>query len=128
MSNDINHNELWSNYELATKLVQLQHLIYEWKTFKDCILVAFENHINKLSLKLNCGAWSPRWPSSFRMTKFISSTEHHFIAGQHKEEYPKIPLSCPNYCEVGSGTCENMEAYRKDWPLEMIQCEYYSTL
>ena len=52
--------------------------------------------------------------------------EHQFIEGQHKEECPKLPLSCPNKCEVGSVPRENMEAHRKECPLEMIQCEYYS--
>ena len=52
--------------------------------------------------------------------------EHQFIEGQHKEECPKLPLPCPNKCEVGSVPREDMEAHRKDCPLEMIQCEYYS--
>ena len=52
--------------------------------------------------------------------------EYQFIEGQHKEECPKLPLPCPNKCEVGSVPCENMEAHRKECPLEMIQCEYYS--
>ena len=52
--------------------------------------------------------------------------EHQFIEGQHKEECPKLPLSCPNKCEVGSVSREDMEAHRKECPLEMIQCEYYS--
>ena len=52
--------------------------------------------------------------------------EHQFIEGQHKEECPKLPLPCPNKCEVGSVPCENMKAHRKECPLEMIQCEYYS--
>ena len=52
--------------------------------------------------------------------------EHHFIEGQHKEKCPKLPLPCPNKCEVGSIPCEEMEAHRKECPLEMIQCEYYS--
>ena len=29
--------------------------------------------------------------------------EHQFIEGQHKEECPKLPLPCPNKCEVGIG-------------------------
>ena len=49
-----------------------------------------------------------------------------FIEGQHKEECPKLPLPCPNNCEVGSVPREDMEAHRKECPLEMIQCEYYS--
>ena len=52
--------------------------------------------------------------------------EHQFIEGQYKEECPKLPLPCPNKCKVGSVPCENMEAHRKECPLEMIQCEYYS--
>ena len=51
--------------------------------------------------------------------------EHQFIEGQHKEECPKLPLPCPNKCEVGSLPREEMEAHRKECPLEMIQCEYY---
>ena len=52
--------------------------------------------------------------------------EYQFIEGQHKEECPKLPLPCPNKCEVGSVPREDMEAHRKECPLEMIQCEYYS--
>ena len=52
--------------------------------------------------------------------------EHQFIEGQHKEECPKLPLPCPNKCEIGSVPREDMEAHRKECLLEMIQCEYYS--
>ena len=52
--------------------------------------------------------------------------EHQFIEGQHKEECPKLPLPCPNKCEVGNVPREDMEAHRKECPLEMIQCEYHS--
>ena len=52
--------------------------------------------------------------------------EHQFIKGQHKEECPKLPLPCPNKCKFGSVLREDMEAHRKECPLEMIQCEYYS--
>jgi len=52
--------------------------------------------------------------------------EHHFIEGQHKEECPKLPLPCPNNCEIGTVPCEDMEAHRKECPLEMIQCEYHN--
>ena len=51
--------------------------------------------------------------------------EYQFIEGQHKEDCPKFPLPCPNKCEVGSVPREDMEAHRKECPLEMIQCEYY---
>ena len=52
--------------------------------------------------------------------------EHQFIEGQHKEECPKLPLPCPNKCEVGNVPREDLEAHRNECPLEMIQCEYYS--
>ena len=52
--------------------------------------------------------------------------EHQFIEGQHKEECPKRPIPCPNKCEVGSVPREDMEAHRKECPLEMIQFEYHS--
>ena len=46
--------------------------------------------------------------------------------GQHKEECPKLPLPCPNKCEAGSVSREDIEAHRKECPLEMIQCEYHN--
>ena len=52
--------------------------------------------------------------------------EHQFIDSRHKEECPKLPLPCPNNCEVGSAPHEDMEAHRKEYPLEMIQCEYHN--
>ena len=52
--------------------------------------------------------------------------EHQFIEGQHKEECPKLPLPCPNNCDIGNIPYKSMEAHRKECPLEMIQCEYYS--
>ena len=52
--------------------------------------------------------------------------EHQFIEGQHKEECPKLPLSCPNKCEVESVPREDMEAHRMECPLEVIQCEYHN--
>ena len=50
--------------------------------------------------------------------------EHQFIEDQHREECRKLPLPCLNKCEVGSILREDMEAHRKECPLEMIQCEY----
>ena len=58
--------------------------------------------------------------------QYCHDTGEQFIKGQLKEECPKLPLPCPNKYEVGSVPCEDMEAHRKECPLEMIQCEYYS--
>ena len=52
--------------------------------------------------------------------------EHQFIEGQHKEECSKLPLPCPNKCEIGNVPREDIEAHRKECPLQMIQCEYYN--
>ena len=52
--------------------------------------------------------------------------EYHFIDGEHKEQCLKFPLSCPNNCEAETVVREDMEAHRKECPLEIIHCEYYS--
>jgi len=49
-----------------------------------------------------------------------------FIKGKHKEQCPKLPLPCPNKCGIGSFPREDMEAHRKECPLEMVQCTYHS--
>ena len=50
--------------------------------------------------------------------------EHQFITVHHKKHCH--PLFCPNKCKVGSVPREDMEAHRKECPLEMIQCEYHN--
>lgn len=45
---------------------------------------------------------------------------------EHKRVCPKLPLSCPNQCDIGSVAQENMESHKKSCPLEIVQCEYYS--
>ena len=53
--------------------------------------------------------------------------EYQFIEGQHKKECSKVPLPCPNKCNMVSTVLrEDMEAHRKECPLEIIQCEYHS--
>ena len=51
--------------------------------------------------------------------------EHQFIVEEHGEHCAKFPLPCPNNCDVGSVCREDMEAHRKECPLEMVQCEYH---
>ena len=44
-----------------------------------------------------------------------------------RRSVPSFPYPVPTIaCEVGSVPREDMEAHRKECPLEMIQCEYYS--
>ena len=52
--------------------------------------------------------------------------EYQFIEGKHKEECHKFPLDCPNKCKMESIPREDMEAHRKECPLEMVQCEYHN--
>ena len=52
--------------------------------------------------------------------------EHQFIEGQHKEECPKLPLPCPNKCEVGSVPREDMETHLTSCHSELTQCEYHN--
>jgi len=50
--------------------------------------------------------------------------EHQFIEGEHMGQCPKLPLVCPNKCDVGSVPREDLEAHKKECPYEMVQCEY----
>ncbi|XP_065903100.1 TNF receptor-associated factor 4-like [Dysidea avara] len=52
--------------------------------------------------------------------------EYKFIKDDHEEKCPKRPLPCPNNCEVETILHEDMEAHRKECPLEMVQCEYHN--
>ena len=50
-----------------------------------------------------------------------------FADGAHLEECPKLPLPCPNSCEkIEMILREDMEAHRKECPLEIIHCEYHN--
>ena len=49
-----------------------------------------------------------------------------FADGAHLEECQKVPLPCPNNCGKGELILrEDMEAHRKECPLEIIHCEYH---
>lgn len=52
--------------------------------------------------------------------------EYQFIEGQHKEECPKLPLPCPNNCEIETIPRDEMRAHRMECPLEVIYCVYHS--
>jgi len=52
--------------------------------------------------------------------------EHQFIEGKHKEQCPKLPIACPNKCEVGSVPRDDVEEHMKMCPLGLIQCEYHT--
>jgi len=50
--------------------------------------------------------------------------EQQFIEGEHEEMCPKYPLVCPNKCEAKNVLREDMQAHKKECPLEMVQCQY----
>ena len=79
---------------------------------RQCLLTHMETECSNRTVEcIHCHALGP----------------HSQIKGaQHGKLCPKLPLPCPNKCEVGNVLREDMEAHRKECPLEMIQCEYYS--
>ena len=85
----------------------------------------------------NCGKQFERQLSNSHMETECSNRTvecpHCHILGLYNEIYdpqhtnlcPKLPLPCPNKCEIGSIPRGDMEAHRKECYLEMIQCEYH---
>ncbi|XP_065885284.1 TNF receptor-associated factor 4-like [Dysidea avara] len=53
--------------------------------------------------------------------------EHYLIEScEHRAVCPEFPVPCPNNCGAGSVPREDMEAHKKECPLEMVQCEYHN--
>jgi len=50
--------------------------------------------------------------------------EHRFVTNEHMGQCPKLPVPCPNSCEVGIIARGDIEQHKKICPLELIQCEY----
>ena len=48
--------------------------------------------------------------------------EHHFIQGHHKTMCLKLPLPCPNKCEIGSVPREDMEAHKGMCQSAIVKC------
>ena len=51
--------------------------------------------------------------------------QHQFIEGELIEQCPKLPIPCPNKCEVGKVTRDDIEEHMKMCPLELIHCDYH---
>ena len=51
--------------------------------------------------------------------------EHQFIEGQHKDECPKLPLPCPNKCEIDNIPRDGLTEHIKICPLQLMQCKYH---
>ena len=79
---------------------------------RQCLMIHMETEcLNRIVECLHCHTLGP----------------HSQIKGPPHTKYcPKLPLPCPNKCEIGSVPREDIEAHRNECPLEMIQCEYYN--
>ena len=90
----------------------------------------------EVECSLGCRMMIQRWQLTDHVEKSCTHRkvvcEHCAVTGEwsyievdHKEKCPKIPLTCPNNCEVGTVPREDMEAHRKECPLEIVHCEYH---
>ena len=52
--------------------------------------------------------------------------KHQFIEGQHKEECPRLPLPCPNMCEICTVPREDLKKHiDEECQLEVLDCLNY---
>ena len=51
--------------------------------------------------------------------------EHQFIEGQHKDYCPKLPLPCPNKCEIDNISRDGLREHINICSLQLIQCKYH---
>ena len=49
---------------------------------------------------------------------------YQWINSSHQEECPKYPVECPNHCEVGHVTREEMGEHLEECPLAIMECPY----
>ena len=52
--------------------------------------------------------------------------EHHVIIGQHRDQCPKLPLSCPNDCGLTDIIRSEMDEHLKKCPLQKTICKYHN--
>ena len=52
--------------------------------------------------------------------------EHHVIVGPHREECPKLPLSCPNECGLENIKKNELKEHLRKCPLQKVHCKYHS--
>ena len=54
------------------------------------------------------------------------SGEHHVIMEQHRDQCPKLPLSCPNDCGLTDIIRSEMDGHLKTCPLQKTICKYHN--
>ena len=52
--------------------------------------------------------------------------EHHVIMGQHRDQCPKLPLSCPNDCGLTDIMRSEMDEHLNKCPLQKTICKYHN--
>ena len=50
----------------------------------------------------------------------------HVIVRQHKEECPRLPLSCPNECGLENISRNELKNHLRECPLQKVHCKYCS--
>ncbi|XP_065901688.1 TNF receptor-associated factor 3-like [Dysidea avara] len=100
------------------------------------------NHLKKscffelMQCPNNCGNMSERkymashveidCPRRMVICQYCGATgECQSMGAEHMEKCPKVLLPCPNKCTIRGVPREDMEAHRKECPLEIVQCEYH---
>ena len=93
--------------------------------------------LEKVNCPNNCGISSPRQSLNVHVASECpcrtvncqhchTSGEYQLINGQHKDDCPKFPLSCPNNCKVETIPREEMQAHLDTTcPQMIVQCEYH---
>ncbi|XP_065920309.1 TNF receptor-associated factor 3-like [Dysidea avara] len=49
---------------------------------------------------------------------------HKFVTHEHKEICLKVPVDCPNHCDIENILREDLDEHRKVCSLEMVSCKY----
>ena len=52
--------------------------------------------------------------------------EHHMIVGQHREQCPKVPVSCPNECGLKCIGEDELKNHLCKCPLQKVHCKYHN--
>ncbi|XP_065912310.1 uncharacterized protein [Dysidea avara] len=57
--------------------------------------------------------------------QYCSSTgSYQWINGSHQEDCPKYPMECPNHCDIGQVTREEMSVHLEKCPLAIVKCPF----
>ena len=52
--------------------------------------------------------------------------EYHMIVGQHREQCPKVPVSCPNECGLDCIGKDELQSHLRKCPQQKVHCKYHN--